>query len=765
MKTGEQRRGPTGLAWIAVAVAAVAFAAMLGEVQSAPDAQIAPTNTPGPLPIRYVIVVMMENQGFDTLFGDYFRVNPAVNGLQVWTPQPGGTPTPLPQVNLTRTPYATLPVPTVYASAFPNPVPNGPLLLGSTRGGPLNWATPLTVVPSHLFYRNQYQIDRNPATGVGRNDQFLVWDSINGSAVATQVPNAGALVMGYWNLADSNLWSWAREYTLADNYFQGAFGGSWLNHMWLACACTGLWNPPPAPPAAPAPPFTDLPGFFQDNNSNVRGEPNNNAIVNTSQPPFNFLPPNYPVGGPTVPPLTQVVFGGSTTPTTVPGRHIGNNLDARNVSWAFFADGYLQPASYPLPYVTTNHLPFNQFPAPGSVPVGGPNLQDLNTLRQALTTGTNVPQVSIVMPGFSNSMHPGEGSIQAGDAWLGPIPRPGAPTPTGTPGILTSIRNSPIWPNTAVILTWDENGGFYDHVSPPLADQWGPGSRVPALIISPFSTGGRIDKTQYDHTSILKLIQAVYGLPALGGERASMGDLLGAFRFPPATPTATPTPTRTATPTSLTVAQALTQAQGSAGFQRGAAAVGCASLGQPCSVGGALSGTVSALAGGSGGFTFTLSATLPAGVPPGIAPVAVFSTTQGVLGAVCGAPSGAVGTTYTCAGTLTAPGAVPLQGSSAALCFTATTACLLGSVSGPGPAAALAASSAPLVPPVIVAAPPPPPLVPPPPLAPLTAPFAGPPAAVEVPVIPEAESALLLALGLAAAGAVAHAVRRTTRTP
>src|SRR5205814_5384345 len=110
--------------------------------------------------------------------------------------------------------------------------------------------------------------------------------------------------------------------------------------------------------------------------------------------------------------------------------------------------------------------------------------------------------------------------------------------------------NSPIWPNTAVILTWDENGGFYDHVSPPLADQWGPGSRVPALIISPFSGGGKIDKNQYDHTSILKLIETVFDVLPLGGERANMGNLLSAFQFPTFTPTstATATPTGTSTP-------------------------------------------------------------------------------------------------------------------------------------------------------------------------------------------------------------------------
>ena len=70
-----------------------------GTTKSSPAFAIraAATGTPGPFPIQNIIVVMMENQGFDTLFGNYYQVNPAANGLQVFTPQPGGTPTPLPQ--------------------------------------------------------------------------------------------------------------------------------------------------------------------------------------------------------------------------------------------------------------------------------------------------------------------------------------------------------------------------------------------------------------------------------------------------------------------------------------------------------------------------------------------------------------------------------------------------------------------------------------------------------------------------------------------
>jgi len=93
-----------------------------------------------------------------------------------------------------------------------------------------------------------------------------------------------------------------------------------------------------------------------------------------------------------------------------------------------------------------------------------------------------------------------------------------------------------------VLVTYDENGGFWDHVAPPKADRWGPGSRTPALIISPFAKKGTIDHTQSDSTSALRFITRRFGLPELPGlaERDAalkanghppMGDLTEALTF------------------------------------------------------------------------------------------------------------------------------------------------------------------------------------------------------------------------------------------
>ena len=94
-----------------------------------------------------------------------------------------------------------------------------------------------------------------------------------------------------------------------------------------------------------------------------------------------------------------------------------------------------------------------------------------------------------------------------------------------------------------IVVTYDENGGFYDHAAVPAGDRWGPGTRIPALIVSPFARRGFVDKTPYDTGSILRFITHRWSLAPLPGiiERdaallrngeAPMGDLSAALTFP-----------------------------------------------------------------------------------------------------------------------------------------------------------------------------------------------------------------------------------------
>ena len=121
--------------------------------------------------------------------------------------------------------------------------------------------------------------------------------------------------------------------------------------------------------------------------------------------------------------------------------------------------------------------------------------------------------------------------------------------------LVNRIRPSAAWKDTIIIITYDENGGRWDHVAPPVVDRWGPGTRVPTIVISPFAGRGFIDHTQYDTTSILKLIEQRFDLQPLSTRDAAAASLLPALklrcargRFPlsarPARPRGTAPPPR-----------------------------------------------------------------------------------------------------------------------------------------------------------------------------------------------------------------------------
>jgi len=183
--------------------------------------------------------------------------------------------------------------------------------------------------------------------------------------------------------------------------------------------------------------------------------------------------------------------------------------DAPRKVLATFANG--------APYFVTHHHPFNYFArfAPGT-PDRAQHLLDYTALAAAIDKG-NIPQVVFYKPTGILNQHPGYADILSGDAHVAEL--------------VAKIKSGPLWSSTAIIVTYDENGGFWDHVAPPKGDRWGPGSRIPAIIISPYAKRGYVDHTQYDTTSILKLITKRFDLEPLPGVRAGAGDLTAAFDF------------------------------------------------------------------------------------------------------------------------------------------------------------------------------------------------------------------------------------------
>jgi hypothetical protein len=96
---------------------------------------------------------------------------------------------------------------------------------------------------------------------------------------------------------------------------------------------------------------------------------------------------------------------------------------------------------------------------------------------------------------------------------------------------VNAIMRSRFWRDTAIIVTWDDFGGFYDHLAPPKTSRWGLGPRVPALIISPYARRGHVDHTVYDFTSVLAFIEERFGLQPLADNDASANPLRGSFDF------------------------------------------------------------------------------------------------------------------------------------------------------------------------------------------------------------------------------------------
>jgi phospholipase C len=180
-------------------------------------------------------------------------------------------------------------------------------------------------------------------------------------------------------------------------------------------------------------------------------------------------------------------------------------LDARGISWRYYA------------------------PSAGSIWTGpnairhlrlGPDWTKNVILHNAqvltdITSGL-LPAVSWVIPDGRQSDHAlvNDGS---GPSWVA--------------SIVNAIGNSRYWSNTAIIITWDDWGGWYDHVAPPIFDSYEYGFRVPLIVASPYAKPGYVSHVTHDFGSILKFIEQVFNLPSLGYADARADNLADCFDF------------------------------------------------------------------------------------------------------------------------------------------------------------------------------------------------------------------------------------------
>jgi phospholipase C len=230
----------------------------------------------------------------------------------------------------------------------------------------------------------------------------------------------------------------------------------------------------------------------------------------------NTMQPTFPPSG---------SFGAKLVPQN--GVTIGDRLTAANISWNWYAGGWNDAAAgHPDPLFQFHHQPFVYYAnyAPGTP--GRTHLRDesefVSTINDSSST-CNLPSVSFDKPIGEENEHPGYASEPNGSDHL--------------VSLLQAINGSACAKDTMVIVTYDEFGGQWDHVPPPGQagtpgphDIWGPGSRIPALVIAPGLRGNfAVDHTQYDTTSILATIERRWGLAPLSTRDAAVNDLSNVF--------------------------------------------------------------------------------------------------------------------------------------------------------------------------------------------------------------------------------------------
>jgi acid phosphatase len=489
--------------------------------------------------VKTIVVIYAENRAFDDLYGNFpgaHGLNDVVDAdgrpLAAYAPQldrDGSVLSRLPPTwgGVTASGYE--PVVTQAQSAG---LPNAPFSIEHAFT-PQSQVTLSTSVVTrdlyHRFFEHQMQIDG------GRNDGYAAWS------------DAGGLTMGHYDTSHSALYALARQYVLADHFFQGAFGGSFLNHQYLICACAPEYPNAATSPAkpsvavletgtdghptprlkvasgSPASALDGPPKFVKSGNLTPAGYFGDGKFyaVNTMQPAYQ------PSGNPPARNDAAGQYADPSNATTLPpqsGPTIGDRLSARNIGWTWYsgawnaatADGeqpaaknrrviYAPETPAGSPDFQPHHQPFNYYARfdPGThADERAEHLKDHDDLIADIAAG-RLPQVVFYKPQGNLNQHPGYASIADGDAHIADL--------------VAKLQAGPQWNNMVIVVTYDEYGGAWDHVAPPKGDLLGPGARIPALVISPFSRMGTVDHTQYDTDSILRLITRRFDLEVLPG--------------------------------------------------------------------------------------------------------------------------------------------------------------------------------------------------------------------------------------------------------
>ena len=348
--------------------------------------------------------------------------------------------------------------------------------MGKMYGGQQVALTPVgfnTVDVEHSYGESIADVDGGKMDGFSQNVAYSGGGEVGNVAVSYLRRN---LVAPYWSMA--------RQYTLADRMFPTQHGPSWTAHIDLIAGTTSI---------SPASALVDFP----------------------SSSPYDCWAPAGTV--------TQTIgrggFGTGPFPCLTQFRTMADTLDAANVSWRFYAPpisgdtgcescGYTWSAFGEISNVRNG---------PDWGKVVSPSPRVLSDIANGELAG-----VTWVIPDEAYSDHADVNATAEGPSWVS--------------AVVNAIGRSKFWKSTAIVVVWDEWGGFYDDAVPPRLDYRGLGIRVPCLIVSPYAKRNHVSHTQYEFGSVLRFVEQVFGLPVLGTRAAGYTDgransILDSFDF------------------------------------------------------------------------------------------------------------------------------------------------------------------------------------------------------------------------------------------
>jgi phospholipase C len=411
--------------------------------------------------------------------------------------------------------------------------------------------------PVHRFYQMWQQEDCNlayatPGNPSGCLSDLFPWVEVtigagsDGSSGSTSPPTSfistgeGSTAMEFYNVQKGDapyLKFLADHYTLSDNFHQAGAGGTWINHILFGFA-DNIWYSdgkgnaavPPAHEIENPDPQPGTNNWYTSDGyggSGGSGGGSYSACADTTQPGVGPLVsylnslarpvnPNCDPGHYYLLNNYNPAFNGDgssslgLSPFTIPGtsvRHIGDALLEKNISFKYYGDGwnvYLSDPTYSNPLDTYCNI-CNPFQYATDIMTNDTlrheHLQDLSNFYEDVKSG-DLPAVSIVKPGWPTDGHPASSKLDLYEGFAKKV--------------ITAVQDNPdVWENTAIFVTFDEGGGYYDSGYIQPVDFFGDGTRIPLIIVSPFTEGGHIDHTYTDHVSITKFIERNFGLGPL----------------------------------------------------------------------------------------------------------------------------------------------------------------------------------------------------------------------------------------------------------